>query len=173
MPFYGIQLATWVFQALSEKCFLLILSLFSSPSSPTFLYCISLSLSLPSSRFAFFFYFPHSISARSQPTSLVSRSQVGSLMELFRRTISRARYLHFSSNIDHSNWHEILLGNTDRYTRGKESGWYVEKLIVTWPITRWRTFPNASFNDNSCVTDTQICASEFVGFHSMVLLCLQ
>lgn len=85
MPLYGIQLAAWVFQTLFRKMSLLVLLLFSSPTSSSPSFYLSLLLG-PS----FFFYSSHSISSLSRPTSLVSRSQARSLMELFRWTISRA-----------------------------------------------------------------------------------
>lgn len=85
MPLYGIQLAAWVFQTLFRKMSLLVLLLFSSPTSSSPSFYLSPLLS-PS----FFLFFSHSISALSTNISCQSRSQARSLMELFRRTISRA-----------------------------------------------------------------------------------
>lgn len=87
MPLYGIQLAAWVFQALFRKMSLLVLLLFSSPTSSSPSRCVLLSVSLAPLVFFFIFFIR---SPRTRPTSLVSRSQARSLMELFRRTISRA-----------------------------------------------------------------------------------
>lgn len=67
-----------------RKMFLLVLLLFSSPTSSSSTFYLS---PLLSSSFFFIFLIR---SPRSRPTSLVSRSQARSLMELFRRTISRA-----------------------------------------------------------------------------------
>jgi len=86
MSLYEIQLAAWVFQAPSKNVSARFISFRRPPSS--LLSFFRHYARLPCTLRSFFIFLIRS--PRSRPTSLVSRSQARSLMELFRRTISRA-----------------------------------------------------------------------------------
>lgn len=127
MSLYGIQLATWVFQALSKNVSARFISLFVAclpPVSPSFV-AMLVSLAL----FALFFIFSHSISALSAnipcqsipseiSNGIVPSDDITRRFCIFHRTLTIRTAMKLSS--------------TDRYTRVDTE----KKLVGTWPGSR-------------------------------------